>query len=153
MLGGELGLIPGGQHRFDQLRIGAEPSFARPILRPFGPAVLYPLHGETQATVGGPVAERIHRLLALAHALHLLLQHLAEEDDAAVTGAELLQVTLCDVALRHPGHVVLVEGVVQDPVAIAIHERHVAIGDGLLAGRRPSCSTTPMARSTRRWGQ
>src|SRR5262249_38096942 len=61
------------------------------------------------------------------HEVDLLQEHLAEEDDAPVALAELFEMPLGDVALRHPAHVVLVKGDVEVcKLALRVYQRHDA---------------------------
>src|SRR5581483_7394210 len=55
----------------------------------------------------GGVADHAERVVALLHALDLLAQHLPEQDDAAVGGAQVLFRAVHDPPLRLPGHAVL----------------------------------------------
>src|SRR5437667_11361704 len=65
-------------------------------------------HWHIEALILRRVAEDVHgRLLTSAHEVDLLQEHLTEEDDAPVALAELFEVPLGDISLRHPAHVVL----------------------------------------------
>src|SRR5262245_22135336 len=79
---------------------------------PFATFIGYHRHIEALILCG--VAEDVHGwLMTVAYQVDLLQEHLAEEDDAPVTFAELFEVPLGDVALCHPAHVVLVKGNVE----------------------------------------
>src|SRR5215510_13754080 len=85
-------------------------------------------HWHIEAVVLRRVAEDVYgRLPTSVHQVDLLQEHLAEEDDAPVALTELFEVTLGDVALRHPAHVVLVKGDVEvGELALFICQRHNA---------------------------
>src|SRR5262245_22154033 len=85
-------------------------------------------HWHIEAVVLRRVAEDVYgRLPTGLHQVHLLQEHLAEEDNAPVALAELFEVPLGDVALRHPAHVVLVKSNVEvGELALFICQRHDA---------------------------
>src|SRR5262249_8627814 len=93
---------------------------------PFATFVWY--HWKIEAVVLYWVAEDVtSRFLTGAHEVDLLQEHLAEEDDASIALAELLEVPLGDVALRHPAHVVLVKGDVEvRELALRVYQRYDA---------------------------
>ena len=78
------------------------------------------------------VAEDVHGVSAVLDDLHLLAQHLAEEDEADVGLAEHLLVALGDGALGDPAHVVLVERDAGVEASVRLVERHVAVGGNVL---------------------
>ena len=78
------------------------------------------------------VAEDVHGVSAVLDDLHLLPQHLAEEDEADVGLAEHLLVALRYGALGDPAHVVLVERDAGVEASVRLVERHVAVGRDVL---------------------
>src|SRR5262252_9634822 len=85
-------------------------------------------HRHIEAVVLRRVAEDVYgRLPTGLHQVDLLQEHLAEEDNAPIALAELFEVPLGDVALRHPAHVVLVKSNVEvGELALFICQRHDA---------------------------
>src|SRR5262245_56116913 len=110
---------------------------------PFATFIGY--HWNIEALVLYGVAEDVYgRLLTGAHQVDLLQEHLAEEDDAPVTFAELFEVPPGDVALRHPAHVVLVKGDVEvSELALRVYQRHDTGRHDLLLRRCPPGSRSP----------
>src|SRR5581483_942048 len=95
-------------------------------------AVVHALSRQGDDLVLGWISEHVHRLLAALHTFDLLLEELAEEDDAHVGGAQLLEVAIGDLALRGPAHDVLAVNEVGDELAVLGLPRHLHVGDVLL---------------------
>ena len=127
-------IFPGGHNCLDLVGVAAGARLLRMVSKipatwradPCATFVWY--HWHIEAVVLRRVAEDVYgRLPTGLHQVDLLQEHLAEEDDAPVALAELFEVPLGDVALRHPAHVVLVKGDIEvGELALLVGQRHEA---------------------------
>src|SRR4051794_39472832 len=113
LLGGP-GLFYLAGDRFYLRRLARE---ARASCSACGRSRQHPWVGKLNGAVRGRVAERVLRIAALGHQVHLLEHLLAHHHDAAVAGAQVLQGAIGEVVLADPGHEILVHDVARDPSA------------------------------------